>query len=477
MRVRRHTKERHAGDLATAWINFELGQLDMLTFFYIRNGERLYRMNCELEFGELIFPPKDEFLGEPTMAKIRGESVESFMTVREYEQRQREQAERRVKAAAWLEENPFKKWRKAKLAEIDAECADAIARAKEKRDKTIADVRAEGERIIAEAAAKGRPSTFNIERHVKYKTEEADSGLEHSVEWAERDRKRRRKNDADEYDWQRANPHYMDKHHAIEQQGYEPFDKTSVFFDESREKINKQVKHWNRIALIIQGLFDRSEVFHPHPPVTLATPNGFAAAVELVYDGSHALEPGPAPNFDAYRRVGLTLLKKGSVTIGQSRVWLAREREREYSRRRYGDRDMSAWWTPSGDDGPGFVARVADWRRGPRQAVYRWLRGKRRSYGSDRVVRSRIEVEDKELFNVSEYKPGDYLQFFNDPRTRRQYLRWAPLLLTAEEYYAGNVKVQEPETKPPENPKEDRDVEFDVAVDESEDDDAEENES
>jgi hypothetical protein len=42
---------------------------------------------------------------------------------------------------------------------------------------------------------------------------------------------------------------------------------------------------------------------------------------------------------------------------------------------------------------------------------------------------------------VSAYKPGDFRQFFEDPRTRQEYLKWAPLMLTAEDYYAGkNLK-------------------------------------
>lgn len=40
-----------------------------------------------------------------------------------------------------------------------------------------------------------------------------------------------------------------------------------------------------------------------------------------------------------------------------------------------------------------------------------------------------------QLLNVSGYKPGDYLQFFRDHRTRQEYLKWAFLLLTAEDYY------------------------------------------
>ena len=45
------------------------------------------------------------------------------------------------------------------------------------------------------------------------------------------------------------------------------------------------------------------------------------------------------------------------------------------------------------------------------------------------------------LFNVSAYKPGDFHMFFDDPRTREEYLEWAPLLLSAEEYHAGRMKV------------------------------------
>jgi hypothetical protein len=50
-------------------------------------------------------------------------------------------------------------------------------------------------------------------------------------------------------------------------------------------------------------------------------------------------------------------------------------------------------------------------------------------------------VPADQLFNVSAYRPGDYKQFFADHRTRAEYLRWAPLLLTAEEFHAGNIKA------------------------------------
>lgn len=48
-----------------------------------------------------------------------------------------------------------------------------------------------------------------------------------------------------------------------------------------------------------------------------------------------------------------------------------------------------------------------------------------------------------ELFNVTAYTPGDFHLFFDDPRTRAEYMQWAPFLLSAEDYHAGKVKVRE----------------------------------
>ncbi len=40
-----------------------------------------------------------------------------------------------------------------------------------------------------------------------------------------------------------------------------------------------------------------------------------------------------------------------------------------------------------------------------------------------------------ELLNVSAYQKGDFKIFFADPRTRGEYLRWAPLLMAAEKWH------------------------------------------
>jgi hypothetical protein len=47
-------------------------------------------------------------------------------------------------------------------------------------------------------------------------------------------------------------------------------------------------------------------------------------------------------------------------------------------------------------------------------------------------IPKKLEIPAGALLNVSAYAPGDFKQFFNDPRTRADYLKWAPLLLVAE---------------------------------------------
>ena len=88
-----------------------------------------------------------------------------------------------------------------------------------------------------------------------------------------------------------------------------------------------------------------------------------------------------------------------------------------------------------------------------RKAIYRWTRKRQwsnywdeKKYGDP--IPDSIQVPAEHLFNVSAYKPGDFKRFYADPRTRARYLRWASVLLTAEEYHAGNLKPGNTEEAP-----------------------------
>jgi hypothetical protein len=106
---------------------------------------------------------------------------------------------------------------------------------------------------------------------------------------------------------------------------YRLFDRSTVYHDDFAEILEKTAAEHNRLVLVLQGLLDRSPVFHPHPPWQLWTPEGFSSALELVYDDARALTPGDAPDFEAYRFRLNSTLRAGSITVGQEDAWLRHE--------------------------------------------------------------------------------------------------------------------------------------------------------
>lgn len=351
MRVRRAPEERdNEGSLLKAFINIELEYADKLTFLYIRNGEQVWRMSCDLDFGEMIFPDKSLYdPGQPMMVKMFGTSIDKMITVRDYEERVKEYKEDKRLEEEWTKANPDKSWI--------------------------------------------------------------------------------------------HNPHRSNWFHPFE---WKPFDPSNVYFDECMAKIEAEVKQYNRIALIIQGLYDRSGVLHPHPPVRTWVPEGFDRAIKLVFDGATTLYHGEAPDFEAYRVKCNASLSADSVVTGQEEFWIAKETEKEHKRLDNDWRNRSDYrpkrYKPYGDPGPGVVSQMSSWLPRKRQAIFTWYRDRRdwSSYDTS-PVKATITVPAEELFNISAYKPGDFLQFFQDPRTREKYLKWAPFLLTAEDYHAGKI--------------------------------------
>lgn len=257
--------------------------------------------------------------------------------------------------------------------------------------------------------------------------------------------------------WEKANPgadSWKNPHRArtdFRPDDWTPFDQDNVYFDEAEKYLQGEIKKYNRIALIIQGLFDRSEVLHPHPPVKTWTPQGFEAAIELVPDASRALTYGEAPDFEAYRARCNATLGAGSTVVGQEDYWLRKEGEKETARR---DRDYRfskvdyrpTRHQPYGNPGPGFVTKVDQWKPRSAMAVFQWNRERLRDSGNfgpraGANIRTSISVPASELFNIDAYQLGDFRQFFQDPRTRQHYLKWAPLLIAAEEHHLAKQKT------------------------------------
>lgn len=366
MRVRRFTKDRDEdGSLTTMLINIHLAQDDKLTFLYIRNGERVYRLSCDLDFGQLLVPDRSEFdPSERMMVKLFGNRVDRLIRRDEYDHLLKNHLDSEEKSAQWDKDNPKETW------------------------------------------------------------------------------------DEKEKGW-RSNPY---DHHRLnfDPKDWQPYDPSSVFFDDATDTIKESIKQYNRIALVIQGLFDRSDVLHPHPPVRVWNPESFSASIELVYDGSNVLEHGEPPDFDAYRVACNASLDANSVVIGQQEEFIRRATEKENNRIRNDWRNRNKFYVtrfkPYGNPGPGELAKMAKWKPRSRQATFIWTRRGQSMKRYDERLTASITVSADNLFNASAYKKGEYLQFFADHRTRAQYFKWAPLLLMAEEYVVGNKIPREPES-------------------------------
>lgn len=228
---------------------------------------------------------------------------------------------------------------------------------------------------------------------------------------------------------------------------WEPLDHSSVYHDDGMKLVERQMKDYNRVALILQGLFDRSMTLHPHPPVQTWTADGFDRAVKLVYDATGVLHHGEAPDFEAYRARCNATLGVGSIVVGQEDFWLRKEGEKESRRRANNWRDKSDYrperFKPHGNPGPGNVARAERWSKS-NGATFVWERERARDYYGRRLDQSpvtcTVTVPAHELLNVDAYELGDFKLFFNDPRTRAQYIKWAPLLIAAEQHHLSKAR-------------------------------------
>lgn len=228
------------------------------------------------------------------------------------------------------------------------------------------------------------------------------------------------------------------------------WDHDTVYYDDIARFVGDQLEDHNRLVLVLQGLLDRSEVFHPHPSYKLWMQEDFTRAIKLVYDDSRALVAGDVPNFAAYQSTLNSSLHKGSNTVGQDDYWQRVEAKRENERearnawRRHGEPRVE-WirYEPEGNPGPGLFAVVREFSFA-RGCTYTWERERmrRRRYWSDEkgTTGSRLLVPMNELLNLDAYTKGDYHKFYDDPRTRADYLKWAQLLLPAEEWCANKGK-------------------------------------
>jgi hypothetical protein len=418
-RVRRNEKHRAVNNIMDVFINLRLKNADKFTYMYIRNGEKLSRLTLEdFEFGEKLFPDEGSFdLSEPMMAKVEWRDEVTLISVREFEAITTKQAQKQKEYDQWFADNPYFQWTQRRFY------------------KSLWEVASDPEKFESGSFYVGMGAIGKIEKIVETMCEDNDEEYDEGHE----------EYNGDNYYYTHDNPIETVRFNGS---AYEKFDDDNLDFDSILKDVQGRIKKFNRMSLILQGLLDRSDVFHPHAPAKTWTQEGFDEILNLIYDGSNVLHHGDKPDVQAYIDKRNEQATKDSVFYGQQDLWELHEGNKENDRRDrhpYRDYDHVERWTPDGNDGPTLVARPNKISK-TRKVTFAWSREitSWRSDSHGELRRTTFTAPIHKLFNMSAYKAGDYKQFFNDPRTRQEYLKWAPMLLTAEDFLAGKCEVLEP---------------------------------
>jgi hypothetical protein len=385
-RIRRGDKDYGIGDSIARYIRFQFhNDYNRFTFLYIRNGRQLWRMRTSIEFGSELFPRREdnEILGDDELWVNPNEHYDKFITGRDRADRiERWKARRHeVAAALWA-------WKRAGKPDEDTywRCDPSASREEQANPWKGRSCHDWPEGLPLSQRECGRPSS-DVRNHWK--------------------------------DYTRVTP-------------------DNIYFDDAMKHIAAVSFEHNRVAVVVQGLLDRSVCLHPHPPWRIWTPEGFTAGIELVYDQSLAITVGPEIKWNEYRAQLNRSLRVGAFVIGHRLVFDEQmQDEREEYGRRYSWRDK---W----GKGPSKIDRIVAIRAG--KAKFTWQRESMRGTwvpskpGWKKKVYEQIEqtwwCELDALTCVDAYTPGDFRMFFDDPRTRAAYLQWAPILLAAEDWHA-----------------------------------------
>lgn len=370
-RVRRNNKDY--GDL-DPFIKLRFDRNNKSTFLYIRNGRQLWRMSTSIDFNQSLFPKQeDELLLGDHELWIRGDEHNLRIITRA----QRDKMIDQHKALRTHMAQKLWQWHRA-------------------------------------GKPKGTWMCLAVSDDLDYCHQAGETYA------------------------QTGKPHRWHLDTECEAERYKLLTPQNIYHDDAMARIRQATLEPNRIAVIVQGLLDRSTCLHPHPPWRIWTQEGFASGIELVYDVSRALTPGEAPDFEEYRKQLNRSLKVGCHAIGQCDAW------HEHMENLYGDKS----WRHEGRHGRGpcKIDRIHRIKRDG-SCEFRWMRNRANALWVDHPTRPgylkatypEIEVKwlcpSKHLTCVDAYTPGDFRLFYDDPRLRADYLKWAPILLACEDWH------------------------------------------
>jgi hypothetical protein len=207
-------------------------------------------------------------------------------------------------------------------------------------------------------------------------------------------------------------------------------------YDEKVAARRRTMMHYNRIVFLLQGLLDRSEVFNPHPPIVLSDEAHFAEFFRDVRDEEDGLPSAHPPKWNEFLAIANAKIRPGHM------VYCTYYGEKPYEGRNYYDRrdrhELSLYYDRSKRPKVCEVLRV-NHKAGTVEIVWPRKREgwnkKTGEWGNWYDGMSHHKVKLDQVFNVTDYFPGDYKQFLCDPYLKGEYLEWAPSLLGAEQWH------------------------------------------
>jgi len=224
-----------------------------------------------------------------------------------------------------------------------------------------------------------------------------------------------------------------------------------VKFDDHMKKVENLLKHYNRIVILIQGLLDRSMVFHPHAPINLRNQKDMEKWVVLLRDEEMGL-PSNKVDWAGYRNQLNSSIKIGKwicIDSAYDEKWKDGKQGDKWDKpkRGYYANVMPDFCQVDGIKKDRSKVRVS-WPQGrlskPRQG--KWIDSPTRPgyghyetiYETDRMCHEWLPIG--RVMNVSDYNLGDYKMFLCDRTLQGEYLRWAKYLIKAEDWARDRAK-------------------------------------
>ena len=211
---------------------------------------------------------------------------------------------------------------------------------------------------------------------------------------------------------------------------YLPINDDHYFFDTIKKKQWKNYKRQNELAVLIQGIIDRTSFFG-YIDANLFK-EGFEKTIKLVYDKKSGIYNGKMPDFKAFIEGCNEKSVTGDTFYGQAEVWAKIEEER-----REDYRNSGRGYHYETIHVPEFLkaSKIVNKRNGKTVVVFKWQT--KRDWWSQAKSKYKphtFECDINSLINVSQYQQGDNKPFIDDPRCRELYPKWGKLIMAAENF-------------------------------------------